>query len=631
MPMPWKIRAVQLDLARQMEPVDFICRYADFIASHGFNTLVLYLEGRIRTTSFPYRAPEASYSLEDMDRVVRHARKAGVDVVPVVSVLGHSEQFFACPEMAALAEERDGGSRFGGHGKSTFCPSLPGTYEFLATYLREVVSVFPAPHLHLGLDESWNLGYCRPCAERWKAEGLGPLFSQHVHQAWEICNHLGKRMWMWDDFYEFFPEELGRTPRDIVMCHWNYDDVIHLEGAAAHFRNRWRQDWLAEYERRGIDVIVSPCVGLKNVFSFTDYARHHSVLGGLATQWEMSSTFHTGYAPSIAVIGKLWNTPAYDPAAALDAGVQAALPDANEDTRNAVKSIIQIPHGPLRTQPQANLLGPLTRGEQAERDALQLALQLLREVRKGAATPKSTGILDELENTTRQGLAGWMLRELTPAVYDPRRPAADTPRLLAMARHCRAEIEALIPVRERQHAELRPGCQPANHAAEGLRKAVAFVDDLIARLERPPQPDEAWLVLRLCLPDVHGSPRLRVSVLFGNEPREILMGGFKPPTQSEGSHYTIQVPFTSAKLPDAVRLELWGHGGQGVCYVEAQNRTQRRLPTRIRSALGPVRDPEAVLRDDSLFTWLGHSDILSAIHHPERAEERAILQIELGP
>ena len=102
--MPWRIRAVQLDLARQMETVDFVCRYADFAAAQGFNTLFLYLEGRVRTPAFPYRPAAESYTLEEVERIVRHAAAAGLDVVPGLSTLGHAEHFFSCPEMAPLAE-----------------------------------------------------------------------------------------------------------------------------------------------------------------------------------------------------------------------------------------------------------------------------------------------------------------------------------------------------------------------------------------------------------------------------------------------------------------------------------------------------------------------------------------------
>ena len=48
----YRIRAVQVDLARQMETVSFLKDYIDFIADHHYNALFLYLEWRIRTKTF---------------------------------------------------------------------------------------------------------------------------------------------------------------------------------------------------------------------------------------------------------------------------------------------------------------------------------------------------------------------------------------------------------------------------------------------------------------------------------------------------------------------------------------------------------------------------------------------------
>ena len=51
----YKIRAVQLDLARQMESMEFLKGFIDFIAENHYNTLFLYLEWRVRT--FPKQRP----------------------------------------------------------------------------------------------------------------------------------------------------------------------------------------------------------------------------------------------------------------------------------------------------------------------------------------------------------------------------------------------------------------------------------------------------------------------------------------------------------------------------------------------------------------------------------------------
>lgn len=52
-----------------METLDFIFEFIEFIANAGYNTLVLYLEGRIRTRSFPYPEEGEAYTLDEMELI----------------------------------------------------------------------------------------------------------------------------------------------------------------------------------------------------------------------------------------------------------------------------------------------------------------------------------------------------------------------------------------------------------------------------------------------------------------------------------------------------------------------------------------------------------------------------------
>ena len=229
------IKAVQLDLARQMETVPFINAFTRKVAENGYNTPVLYLEGRVRTASFSLGEGE-SYSPEEMREVVKCAAACGVDVVPVVSVLGHAEHFFRNPGRDEFAEERGGMCRWPVSSKQTFCLNQPAARQFMERYLGEVAEIFPGKNIHLGLDESFQFGFCESCRARREKIGFGPLFTEYVKWADGVCRKLGKRMWMWDDMYEFFPDELANAPRDIVMCVWIYDDVGQKGSATVFFK-----------------------------------------------------------------------------------------------------------------------------------------------------------------------------------------------------------------------------------------------------------------------------------------------------------------------------------------------------------------------------------------------------------
>jgi len=626
------IRAVQLDLARQMETVDYVCRYADFAASVGFNTLMLYLEARIRTDSFPFRPVNETYTLGEMETIVQHAASVGVEVVPGLSTLGHVEQFLACPEMAHLAEEREGRARFGNPQGFVFCTSLPETYSFLEAYIAEVTQVFPSEHIHIGCDEVWNLGYCSLCQEQWKRNGLGSVFAQHIQKMDEICSALGKRIWIWDDMYEFFPEELELAPRKMVMCHWQYDRVIESEGIKAHFANRWRQDWLGVYEKMGFDALLCPRETTPgNIRTFTHYARRHPVLGGLLTQWEMSASFPDQWKPTVAYCGKLWSQPELSSDQAWGEALDTGVPDASDALKVAVRSLQDLPTAYLSPSPLSHLRGPLSYSEGVQQTAHRASLQLLRTARSAERPSANELILNDIETSARLTALHFTLRELLPAIYDPRRRAVDVPHLRDKAAFCQRELDDLISVFAPQHEKRRPGMHPEDGGTKHLQSVKAGLEEGWARLDHEPTDEDRWLLLRLFLPDVYGAPRLKVIARFGDEERTLADGSFKPPISAQECYYTLQVPFTSASAPTAAVVEAWGYGGQGITFLEFQNPNTTVVPAEITHVSGPVKEAENILRDDSSWTYLGRVDVHEAMHDPSLAETRGRVVVSLLP
>ena len=67
-PKDWTLKAVQMDLARQIEPLDRVLEFFDLAQRCGYNAVVLYLEDRIRTESYPYAAPGEFYTPEEIRR-----------------------------------------------------------------------------------------------------------------------------------------------------------------------------------------------------------------------------------------------------------------------------------------------------------------------------------------------------------------------------------------------------------------------------------------------------------------------------------------------------------------------------------------------------------------------------------
>ena len=125
------IRWAQLDVARQMETVEFIEKFIVLLADSGYNGLLLYLEDRIKTASYQLPADNEVYTADDIKRIVKFAAEHNVEVVPCVATLGHAERFLRHKELEHLAElQGDMIGRFGGTRKLSFCVTHPDFYDF---------------------------------------------------------------------------------------------------------------------------------------------------------------------------------------------------------------------------------------------------------------------------------------------------------------------------------------------------------------------------------------------------------------------------------------------------------------------------------------------------------------------
>ncbi|MBR2723762.1 MAG: hypothetical protein IKB77_05455, partial [Lentisphaeria bacterium] len=78
----FQLKCVQLDLARQKENIPYIKEFITFAADAGYNSIMLYLEDRIKTASYPYIPDEESYSVQEMRELVAFAAEKNLELIP---------------------------------------------------------------------------------------------------------------------------------------------------------------------------------------------------------------------------------------------------------------------------------------------------------------------------------------------------------------------------------------------------------------------------------------------------------------------------------------------------------------------------------------------------------------------
>lgn len=629
------IRALQLDLARQKESPAFVKAYAKRAREVGFNTFVLYLEDRVKTPSYPYCTDAESYSLAEMDDIVKTCASYGLDVVPVISPLGHTERFLRHPELQKFAEVPAGGSgRFGKAKRCTvFCLSNPEARAWMETYIREVVAVFPGKNLHLGFDETWDLGYCPRCRPVLETEGLGELYLRSVRWANDLAKRLGKRMWMWDDYFDFFPEKVAELPRDILMCCWNYDKSIERTGPRAHFGGRLRRDNLKIYEKLGLESVFCPWFEYENIRSFTEYASNRRTAGAFYTQWEMETDFHGTFLPRMLGAGMLWSGRASHAGGAwLDAGIAAAYPSAGARLRRTIRGLVL---DQLKFKFDTPSVAVALNGvpKTAKLPYWRNAVGELRALpsRPGAgevpADPLSeAGLLDDLTVRTEMSLLCAESLDAVRYLFDPVRVESvsrdEKARLAAM----RERWRELVARREAQWLAWRGG-----GVSELTAKLHASLPDLVETALKQPDvaPETEWMLeADVAMTDTHGAPNFVVEGRFGSTWKTLGSGNWKP--LSKGPAYSPKlVPTTFDGVPDALRVTQKGYGAGALCHISLRNRATRLVPSALLAAKGRVFEPENLLVDKFRETRFGNPDCTAAVLKPSLADETSSVTLAL--
>src|SRR5476649_2095448 len=200
------LRAFQWDLARQTERPGWLLAQLPRYAAWGYDELYLHLEDAVEFPCLPGIARAGAYSHRDFARLVAAATRAGIKVVPIVNLLGHTQYLIKMPALRDLNELRapDGSPLARGQ----ICPLHPRTLEVAEKLLRDMAPFCTAGKVHVGLDESFHLGQCPRCRAEVARLGLAGHFAGHVNRLESLCGRLNLQLGLWADMLYFIPEAI---------------------------------------------------------------------------------------------------------------------------------------------------------------------------------------------------------------------------------------------------------------------------------------------------------------------------------------------------------------------------------------------------------------------------------------
>jgi len=214
------LRMWTYDLAREQAPtLDHLRRICDLTLESGYDAIGLYLEHRFAYPSTPWTHGKGCLTPE-MVRWLQDDYKT-LQIVPFVNLLGHFEGFIYTEQGHRYAESRFRGMQA--------CPSKPEFIEVANHLLDYVLSVFTSELIHIGGDETSQLGACQICKARVSeyeqdagVDGKAILYGTHFAPLAQKVKDAGRRPGVWGDMFLEHPSALDIVPKETLIFHWQY-------------------------------------------------------------------------------------------------------------------------------------------------------------------------------------------------------------------------------------------------------------------------------------------------------------------------------------------------------------------------------------------------------------------------
>jgi hexosaminidase len=256
---PW--RGLLVDAGRHFEPVEVIKRTLDGMAAVKLNVLHWHLSEdqgfRAESKRFPLLQLDGSdglfYTQAQMRDVVAYARDRGIRVVPEFDMPGHASSWLVGYPRYASGRGPYRIQRTWGVFDPTFDPTREVVYQFIDTFIGEMVTIFPDPYWHVGGDEvngvEWDANRrIRAFRRQHNLADNAALQAYFNQRLSAILTRHGKRMVGWDEILnpdlppsavvqswrglEYLPQTVRAGHRAILSAPYYLD---HMGSAEDHY------------------------------------------------------------------------------------------------------------------------------------------------------------------------------------------------------------------------------------------------------------------------------------------------------------------------------------------------------------------------------------------------------------
>ncbi|NYF78118.1 glycoside hydrolase family 20 zincin-like fold domain-containing protein [Granulicella arctica] len=272
-----KYRGIDDDLSRGPFPtLEFQKQQIRTFAAFKINVYSPYIEHTMQYASDPLAAPPgSSLTRSESQELVRYARRYHVTIIPEQEAFGHLHHVLKYEKYSDLAESPHG---------HVLAPGQPGTQPLILSWFTQLAEDFPSPFLHVGADETFELGAGRTKSDVQK-RGLGPVYADFLTQIHATLAPLHRRLLFWGDVATSDPSAIDHLPKDMIAIPWIYWHLDSYDSNILPFKNAGIETWVAPGDSNWSVMYPLGDNAIDNISGFVEAGQRLGSTGALTTVW----------------------------------------------------------------------------------------------------------------------------------------------------------------------------------------------------------------------------------------------------------------------------------------------------------------------------------------------------------
>jgi hypothetical protein len=274
--MRW--RGMQDDLSRGPLPtLEYQKKQVRTFAAYKLNIFSPYYEHTFEYKSHPLMAaPGGVMTQDEVKELIAYAKPYHVEIVPEQEAFGHLHHMLKYDIYGQLAETAHG---------HVLAPGQAGSLQVIKEWFAEIDSVFPSRFVHIGADETFELG-AGQTRDRVQKDSLGPVYIDFLKQIEAAIRKPGKRYLFWGDIAQGSPQLVKSLPKDMVAVAWNYWSFSNFDRSLRPYTDAGIETWVAPGVNNWNRVYPNNDIALRNIQGFVRDGQRHGSTGMLNTSWD---------------------------------------------------------------------------------------------------------------------------------------------------------------------------------------------------------------------------------------------------------------------------------------------------------------------------------------------------------